>query len=123
MIHYNLERTYYKISISEEIKTIDNKIKQNKAQYNLDQQTTKISALSSGNVSQYEFLTGKYVLAKKDQLEQDTALEIFEYFLLGKELKKQTSVAGKYYQDFDKVFNNDEKEKSVKIKKRKTIKN
>ena len=52
MIHYNLERTYYKISISEEIKTIDNKIKQNKAQYNLDQQTTKISALSSGNVSQ-----------------------------------------------------------------------
>ena len=66
MIHYNLERTYYKISISEEIKTIDNKIKQNKAQYNLDQQTTKISALSSENVSQYEFLTGKDVLAKKD---------------------------------------------------------
>ena len=66
MIHYNLERTYYKISISEEIKTIDNKIKQNKAQYNLDQQTTKISTLSSGNVSQYEILTGKDVLAKKD---------------------------------------------------------
>ena len=30
-----------------------------KAQYNLDIQTAKISALSSGNVSKYEFLTGK----------------------------------------------------------------
>ena len=36
--------------ISEEIKTINNKIKQNKAQYNLDRQTAKISALLSGNV-------------------------------------------------------------------------
>ena len=37
--------------ISEKIKTIDNKIEQNKAQYNLDRQTAKISALSSENVS------------------------------------------------------------------------
>ena len=29
-------------------------------------QTAKISALSSGNVSKYEFLTGKYVLPEKD---------------------------------------------------------
>ena len=33
MIHYNLGRTYYKISISEKIKTINNKIDQNKALY------------------------------------------------------------------------------------------
>ena len=54
IIHYNLGRTYYKMIISEKIKTIDNKIEQNKAQYNLDRQTVKISALSSGNVSKYE---------------------------------------------------------------------
>ena len=43
------------MSISEKIKTIDNKIEQNKTQYNLDKQTAKISALLSGNVSKYEF--------------------------------------------------------------------
>ena len=35
-IHYDLETTYQKMSISKKIKTIDNKIEQNKAQYNLD---------------------------------------------------------------------------------------
>ena len=32
-------------------------------------------------------------------------------------MKKQTSVAKKQYQDFDKVFNHDENEQSVKIEK------
>ena len=50
------------MSISEKIKAINNKIEQNKAQYNLDRQTAKISALSSWSASKYEFLTGKYVL-------------------------------------------------------------
>ena len=43
------------MSINEKIKAINNKIDQNKAQYNLDRQTAKISILSSGNVSKYEF--------------------------------------------------------------------
>ena len=59
IIHDNLGRTYYKMSINEKIKAINNKIEKNKAQYNLDRQTAKIPALSSGNVSKYEFLTGK----------------------------------------------------------------
>ena len=54
-----------KMSISEKIKTIDNKIEKDKAQYDLDIQTDKISALSSGNVSKYEFLPGKDVLTEK----------------------------------------------------------
>ena len=53
------------MSISEKIKAINNKIKQNKAQCDLDRQTAKISALSPGNVSKYEFLTGKDVLPEK----------------------------------------------------------
>ena len=65
IIHYGLGRTYYKISISEKIKAINNKIEENKVRYNLDRQTAKISALSSGNVNKYEFLTGKMLSLKK----------------------------------------------------------
>ena len=83
------------MSISEKIKVIHNKIMQNKPQYNLDRQTAKISALSSGNVDKYEFLIGKDVLPKIDLLEKIAAIKKFEYFLLGKKLKKQTSVAEK----------------------------
>ena len=57
-----------------------------KSQYNLDRQTAKISALSSGNVSKYKFLTGKDVLPEKDFLlktkwfnEVKDILEIFYY--------------------------------------------
>ena len=50
-------------------------------------------------------------------LEKATALKRFEYSPLRKELKKQTSVAEKQYQDFDKVFNHDENKQTVKIEK------
>ena len=54
------------MSINEKIKTIDNKIKQRKTQYDLDKQTAEISALSSINVSKYEFFTSKNVLPKNN---------------------------------------------------------
>ena len=94
------------MSISEKIKTVNNKIEENKAQYNLDRQTAKVSASSSGNVSKNEFLTDKDVLREKDLLERAAALKRFEYSPLGKELKNQTSVTEKQYQSFDKVFKN-----------------
>ena len=59
-----------KMSISEKIITINNKIEQNKAQFDLDRQTAKISALSTENVSKYEFLTRKSILPEKDLLER-----------------------------------------------------
>ena len=68
-----------------------------KAKHNLDRKTAKISALSSGNFRKYEFLTDKDVLPEKDLLEKAVALKGFEYSLLGKEVKKQTSVAEKQY--------------------------
>ena len=40
-------------------------IEQNKAQHDLDRQTAKILALSSSNISKYEFLTDKDVLPEK----------------------------------------------------------
>ena len=58
------------MSVREKIKPINNKIEQNKARYNLDRQTAKISSLLSGNVSKYKFLTGKDVLPEKDLLDK-----------------------------------------------------
>ena len=92
------------MSISEKIKAINNKIVQNKGQPELDRQTAKISVLSSGNVSNYEFLTGKDVLPEKDLLEKAAIMKRFEYSSLGKELKAQTDTAKKQYQKLDDTF-------------------
>ena len=43
------------MSNSEKIKQSIIKTSQNRVRYNLDKQTAKISALSSGNVSKYQF--------------------------------------------------------------------
>ena len=81
------------MTVSEKIKTINNKIEQNKAQYDLDRQTAKISDLSLENVSKYEFLTRKDVLPENELLEKAVGIKIIEYSPLGKELKKHTSAA------------------------------
>ena len=49
----------------ERLKTIYNKINEYKSQNDLDNQTVKISALFSENVSKYKFLTGKDFYQKK----------------------------------------------------------
>ena len=63
-----------------------------KAQYDFGRQSAKISALSSGNVSKYEFLIGKDVLSEKVLLEIAAGIKRFEYSLLGKAFEKQTNV-------------------------------
>ena len=65
-------------------------IEQNKVQFNLNRQTAKISALSSGIVSKYKFLTGNDVLPGKDMLEKAATMKKNEYLPLAKELKAQT---------------------------------
>ena len=100
------------------MKAINKKMEQNKAQYDLDRQTTKISALSSENVSKYELLTGKDVLLEKELLEKATAIKRFEYAPLRKELKKQTSVTEKQYEKIDDAFESNKKEKDKTKNKR-----
>ena len=75
------------MTVSEKTKTIDNKIEKNKVQYDLDRQTSKISALSSGNVSKHEFLISKDVLPGKYLIEKATTLTRFEYSPLSKWIK------------------------------------
>ena len=90
-----------KMTISEKIKTTNNQIEKNKARYDLERQTAKISSLSSGNVSKYEFLIDKDVSPEKDFIEKAATIKIFEYSLLGKELKAHTDIAKKeQYQRF-----------------------
>ena len=98
VIHYDLGRTYYKVSFTAKIKGVNNKIAQNKAQFSLDRQSANISVLSSGNVSKYKFLTAKDLLPEKKLLEKAAEMKRFEYSPLGKELKAQTSSAEKQYQ-------------------------
>ena len=65
------------MSVTKKIKTIHNKVEQNKAQYDLDRQINKISALLLGNVDKYEFFKGEDVLAEKHLLEKATTFERF----------------------------------------------
>ena len=75
------------MSISKKIKAIDNKVKQNEGQFDLDRQIAKISALSSRNASKYKFSTGKVVFPEIDLLQKASTVKRFKYSLLSKELK------------------------------------
>ena len=68
------------MTVTDQLKTIDNKIKANQAQYDLDRLAAKISAYSSGDLRKYEYLTGKDLGYKPSVLEQAK----FDYCPLGK---------------------------------------
>ena len=46
------------MTITDQIKILNKKIVQNEAQYDLDGEAAKISALSSNNLDKYESVTG-----------------------------------------------------------------
>ena len=52
----------------EYLKIPDNKIKQNKAEYDLYKQKAEISALSSGDLNKYEYLTKRDLSYKPDPI-------------------------------------------------------
>ena len=47
--------------------TIDDQIKDEKLQYNINRDAAKISALSSGEIRKYEHLTGEDILPSNQQ--------------------------------------------------------
>ena len=47
------------MTIKEQVKILDDKIRQNKADFNLNRKNAEISALSSGKLDKYEYLTGQ----------------------------------------------------------------
>ena len=47
------------MTLTEQVKILDDIINANKAQYELDRETAKISALSIGKLEKYEYLTSE----------------------------------------------------------------
>ena len=64
----------------DQIKILDNKIKANNVQYDLDRMNAEISAYSSGDLPKYEYLTKKDLGYKPDAIEKVK----FEYSPIGK---------------------------------------
>ena len=69
-----------KMTITDQIKTLDRNIMQYEAQYDLDRKAAKISALSSNNLAKYGYSTGEDLILKPRTVEQTK----FEYSSLGK---------------------------------------
>ena len=72
------------MTVADQLKIIDNKIKVNQAQYDLDRLTAEISAYTSGDLRKYEYLTGQDLGYNRSVVEQDK----FDYLPLGKVLNK-----------------------------------
>ena len=67
--------------------TIEDQIKDEKLQYDINRETAKISALSLGKIHKYEYLTGEEILpSNKQQIIQQAK---FTYSPLGKAFEKQ----------------------------------
>ena len=68
--------------------TIEDQIKDEKLQYDINREAAKISDLSSGKLDKYEYLTGEEILPSNQQ--QIIQQAKFNYSPLGKAIEKQT---------------------------------
>ena len=90
------------MTVTDQINILNRKIMQNEAQYDLDREAAKISALSSNNLDKYEYLTGEDLGLKPSTVERAK----FEYSPLGK--------------IFNKCLSEDDKKEGI-LKRRKNI--
>ena len=67
--------------------TINDQIRDEKLQHDINREAAKISALSSGKIHKYEYLTGEDILPSNQQQIIEQAK--FTYSLLGKAFGKQ----------------------------------
>ena len=67
--------------------TINDQIRDEKLQYDINREAAKISALSSGKIHKYEYLTGEDILPSNQQQMIEQAK--FTYLPLGKAFEKQ----------------------------------
>ena len=115
------------MTLTEQVKTLDDKIKANKAQYDLHREAAKVSALSSGELEKYEYLTGKDLGYTPGVVEKAK----FEYCPLGKVfnkgldesdkkeglLKRLKNVEGKNEQQSEAIKDQGEKQLQIFAKK------
>ena len=96
--------------------TIEDQIKDEKLQYDINREASKISALSSGKLDKYEYLTGEEILPSNQQ--QIIQQAIFNYSPLGKALEKQVKTikdqGGKQVVTLESLKSSDKKLTSIK---------
>ena len=111
--------------------TIEDQIKDEKLQYDINREAAKISALSSGKIDKYEYLTGEEILPSNQQ--QIIQQAKFTYSPLGKAFEKQIKTVEnqgkkqvKAIQDNKQLVNvnkdDDYKDKLLLSKERETFK-
>ena len=72
------------MTLTEQVKILDDKIKANKVQYELDREAAKISALSSGELKKHQYLIGQDLGYKPDVIRKAK----LEYSPLGEAFNK-----------------------------------
>ena len=72
------------MTLTEQVKILDDTIKANKSQYDLDREAAKISALSRGELERYEYLTSEDLGYQPDVIQKTK----FEYSPLGQIFNK-----------------------------------
>ena len=101
--------------------TIEDQIRDEKLQYNINREAAKISAISSGKIDKCEYLAGEEILPFNQQQIIEQAK--FTYSPLGKAFEKQTkAIEGQEKKQFDALKTLESlKPKEVKLEETKPI--
>ena len=92
--------------------TTEDQIKDEKLQYDINREAAKISALSSGKIDKYEYLTGEEILPSNQQQIIEQAK--FTYSPLGKAFEKQIKTIEDQGEKQIKAIQNNAKEVTIK---------
>ena len=84
-LSFKVQKESFRI-ICNKIMTIKDQIRDEKLQYDINREAAKISALSSGKIDKYEYLTGEDTSNQQQIIEQAK----LNYSPLGKAFEKQT---------------------------------
>ena len=110
------------MTAADQTKSLDKKIKQNEAQYDIDKTAAKISALSSKNLDKCEYLTGENLNYKPSTVDQTK----FDYSPLGKffnrRLKEEDKKEGLLKRLKNIEGKNEEQLKAIKDQGKKQLK-
>ena len=121
-LRFRKKKFYFliKMTLTDEIKILDHKIKANQVQYDLEREAAEISALSSKKLDKYEYLTCEDLGYKPGVVEKAK----FEYSTLGKVFNKGLEKEDKKGGLLKGLKNiEDEKEKQLKVIEIKIAKN
>ena len=102
------------MTVTDQIKIINRKIKQNESQYDLDKKAAEISTLSSNNLDKYEYLTGEDLGLKPSTIEKT------KYSPLGKIFDKGLSKDDKKEGVLKKLINIEDKNEQLLQTKNRT---